>query len=125
MEGRWVERDYDKENDGVGSTQKNAPRESKPPSTSTIPPSLSSKYTTQHSHADTISPTNPANFFSFSDGARNCVGRRLAIMESTILIAVLFRDMCVGLPEEDFELVKERRFVTVKSVNLPIVFWKR
>lgn len=122
--GRWVDRDdneakkYRATMNGVlGSTIEEVPT---PP-----PPSLSSKYTAEHAQADTISAANPANFFSFSDGARNCVGRRLAIMESTICIAVLFRDMCVAIGEEDFELVKERRFVTVVPVSLPIVFWKR
>ena len=87
----------------------------------------SSEHAAAHAQAEAIPAADPANFLSFSDGARNCVGRRLAMMESTILIAMLLRDLCVGLGEgdEDFTLVKELRFVTVRPVSLPIVFWKR
>jgi cytochrome P450 len=90
------------------------------------PPSpLSDKYTKENAHADTISAANPQSFFAVSDGARNCIGRRLAIMEMTIFVAVLFRDMCVDLAEEGYELVKERRFVILAPNTLPIAFWKR
>ncbi|KAL7535510.1 hypothetical protein ACHAXR_006533 [Thalassiosira sp. AJA248-18] len=120
-EGRWVERDYgeEKENDSPSSIETTNTSPSPPP------PFPSSEYTTQHASADTIPPANPCNFFSFSDGARNCVGRRLAIMEATLLIATLLRDMCVGLGDDDFELRKELRFVTVKPAGLPVRFWKR
>ncbi|EED86492.1 hypothetical protein THAPSDRAFT_264647, partial [Thalassiosira pseudonana CCMP1335] len=75
--------------------------------------------------ASSISAADPHNFFSFSDGARNCVGKRLAIMESTILIAVLLRDVCVDFAEEGFEMKKVRRFVTCGPESLPVVFWRR
>ncbi|KAL7499868.1 hypothetical protein ACHAWT_008716 [Skeletonema menzelii] len=78
-----------------------------------------------NAQADTISAANPQSFFAFSDGARNCIGRRLAMMESTIFIAVLFRDMCVDLAEEGYELEKERRFVILVPKALSIAFWKR
>ncbi|KAL3808539.1 hypothetical protein ACHAXA_002706 [Cyclostephanos tholiformis] len=117
--GRWVDRDYKAE--GKCSMEQGP---SSVASTST-PPSLSSEYTIEHSQADCIPAANSANFFAFSDGARNCVGRRLAIMESTLLIAELFRDLCVGFADENFELVKEINFVTVQPVSLPIKFWKR
>ncbi len=113
--GGWVERDYEEEK----LEPKNASSSSSPP------PSLSNKYTAENAHADTISAANPLNFFAFSDGARNCIGRRLAIMEMTIFVAVLFRDMCVDLAEKDYKLVKERRFVIVAPKRLPIAFWKR
>lgn len=119
--GRWVERDYEKERRRDINNIKCSQREPTP-----SPPPFSDEYTNEHAAVNTISAANPANYFSFSDGARNCVGRRLALMESTILIAVLFRDMCVSLGGgDDFELVKERRFVTIKPVSLPIKFWKR
>jgi cytochrome P450 len=115
--GGWVERDHEEEK----LESKNASSSS----SSSPPPSLSNKYTAENAHADTISAANPLNFFAFSDGARNCIGRRLAIMEMTIFVAVLFRDMCVDLAEKDYKLVKERRFVILAPKRLPIAFWKR
>jgi cytochrome P450 len=109
-DGRWVDRDFEKE---------------KLEATRQKPPSLSDKYSNENAIADTISAANPQNFFAFSDGARNCIGRRLAMMESTIFIAVLLRDMCVGLADEGYELVKERRFVILAPKDLSITFWKR
>ncbi len=110
-DGRWVDRDFEQE-----KLDATAPQQ---------PPSLSEKYANENAIADTISAANPQNFFAFSDGARNCIGRRLAIMESTIFIAILLRDMCVSLAEEDYELVKERRFVILAPKDLSITFWKR
>jgi cytochrome P450 len=116
--GGWVDRDFEKEKSAATATGACAV-------TATPPPSLSGKYTKENAHADTISAANPQNFFAFSDGARNCIGRRLAMMESTIFVAVLFRDMCVDLAEKGYELVKERRFVILAPKNLTIAFWKR
>ncbi len=116
--GGWVDRDFEKEKSAAADGGAGAANT--PP-----PPSLSDKYTKENTHADTISAANPQNFFAFSDGARNCIGRRLAIMESTIFVAGLFRDMCVDLAEKGYELVKERRFVILAPKTLPIAFWKR
>eukprot|EP00985_Skeletonema_marinoi_P028437 scaffold24856_cov90-Skeletonema_marinoi.AAC.3 len=128
--GGWVDRDFEKEKklaDGAASDEAATAATAGGPTTPTPPPpsSLSDKYTKENSHADTISAANPQSFFAFSDGARNCIGRRLAIMEMTIFVAVLFRDMCVDLAEEGYELVKERRFVILAPNTLPIAFWKR
>ena len=118
-DGGWVDRDFEQEKlEGTTAASPATP----PPSP---PSSLSDKYTNENAHADTISAANPQSFFAFSDGARNCIGRRLAMMESTIFIAVLFRDMCVALSEEGYELVKERRFVILAPKDLSIAFWKR
>ena len=114
-DGRWVDRDFEKEK--LEATT--------PPTTRQKAPCLSDKYANENEIADTISAANPQNFFAFSDGARNCIGRRLAIMESTLFIAVLLRDMCVSLAEEGYELVKERRFVILAPKDLSIAFWKR
>jgi len=122
----WVQRDYEEELKNQSMEEEKVGMSSSSLNASLSPPSISSEYPNEHASADNIPAANPANFFSFSDGARNCVGRRLAILESTILVAVLFRDMCVGLKGgDDFELVEESRFVTVKPVSLPLVFWKR
>mmetsp|Transcript_58 Transcript_58/g.134 ORF Transcript_58/g.134 Transcript_58/m.134 type:complete len:191 (-) Transcript_58:3-575(-) len=123
-EGRWLKRDHIEEEKRA---EESVYRDSSPTRIRATPPSpFSNEYDDEHAHADNVSAADPANYFSFSDGARNCVGQRLAIMESTILIATLFRDMCVGLAEgPDFKLVNRRIFVTVKPTSLPIVFWKR
>jgi len=126
--GGWVDRDFEKERKLAGAASDRATAAAAAASTTPTPPppsSLSDKYTKENSHADTISAANPQSFFAFSDGARNCIGRRLAIMEMTIFVAVLFRDMCVDLAEEGYELVKERRFVILAPNTLPIAFWKR
>jgi len=131
--GGWVDRDFEEEvrlaNDNGTSAATAATTTSAAAdatATSSPPPlSLSEKYTTENKQADTISAANPQSFFAFSDGARNCIGRRLAIMESTIFIAVLLRDMCVDLAEEGYELVKERRFVILAPKSLHVAFWKR
>ena len=127
--GGWVDRDFEKERklaDGAASDKAATAAAADPTTQMPPPPSpLSDKYTKENAHADTISAANPQSFFAFSDGARNCIGRRLAIMEMTIFVAVLFRDMCVDLAEEGYELVKERRFVILAPNTLPIAFWKR
>jgi len=123
--GGWVDRDYNVEVKG-SPTQQHAPTSETASSiATTTPPSLSSEYAAEHLHADRIPAANPANFFAFSDGARNCVGRRLAIMESTLLIAEILRDFCVGLADEDYEMVKVLNFVSVRPSKLPLKFWKR
>jgi len=116
--GRWVERDY--ETEGLKSTALPSITEDEQDS-----PPISAKYDEENNSASSISAADPHNFFSFSDGARNCVGKRLAIMESTILIAVLLRDVCVDFAEEGFEMKKVRRFVTCGPESLPVVFWRR
>ncbi|KAL3782156.1 hypothetical protein HJC23_004519 [Cyclotella cryptica] len=99
---RWVERNYEEEKkENVSSV----------PSDPMTP--------------ESISAANPQNFFSFSDGARNCVGKRLAILESSVMIAMMFRDLRVELAEDKFELVTKRKFATVGPVRLPVVFRRR
>ena len=121
----WVDRDYKVEAKSI-STEQHAPiGTASSIATTTTPPSLSSEYSVEHSHADRIPAANPANFFAFSDGARNCVGRRLAIIESTLLIAEILRDLCVGLADRDYEMVKVLNFVSVQPSKLLLKFWKR
>lgn len=103
--GVWVERNYEKERNMNDASS---------PAASVYPKS-----------PESVSAANPQNFFSFSDGARNCVGKRLAILESSVIIAMLFRDIRVDLAEEDFKLVTKRKFATVGPVTLPVVFRKR
>lgn len=117
--GGWVDRGYNAE------AKKSTEHASSLAASIATPPSLSSKYTIENSQADCIPAANPANFFAFSDGARNCIGRRLALLETTLLIAELFRNLCVGFADKDFELVNKVSFVTVRPSSLPIKFWKR
>ncbi|KAL7539394.1 hypothetical protein ACHAWF_006394 [Thalassiosira exigua] len=129
---RWVrwdagkERWVDRHDQGEGCR---SPSRTPSPSSSLSPPSApplpSSQYAGEHGSADAVSAADPANFFSFSDGARNCVGRRMAVMEATMLIAALMRDLGVELGDKGRELVKKQSFVTVKPDGLPILFWKR
>lgn len=71
-----------------------------------------------------VPAANPHNFFAFSDGARNCVGRRLAIIETTIALATLVRDLTISI-DPDFVLEKQRRFVMGPPKCMPIIFHKR
>ncbi|TDL17780.1 cytochrome P450 [Rickenella mellea] len=57
-----------------------------------------------------------ANLLTFSEGPRNCIGFRLAILELKIIIATLIRRFVFTLPSDDFE-VQGRYFATL----LPIV----
>ena len=141
-DGRWVDRDFElekkmkKKSSGFCSTLDTDTTTTTTSSTPSPPPPLSSsldndnndgdeKYAKENAQADKIPAANPQSFFAFSDGARNCIGRRLAIMETTIFVAVLLRDMCVDWAVEGFEMEKERRFVIIAPKNLPIAFWKR
>ena len=123
-DGKWVDRDHNIEGKSTTENASGASTVSVRLSEKYAAPP-SSEYTIEHSQADCIPAANPANFFAFSDGARNCVGRRLAIMESTLLLAELLRDLRVGFADENFELVKEVNFVTVQFGSMPIKFWKR
>jgi cytochrome P450 len=109
---KWVDRNYQKE---------------KKAATSSSPPA--SIYTSASHSVDqspeSISAADPQNFFSFSDGARNCVGKRVAILESSVMIGMLFRDFNVDLAEKNFKLETKRKFATVGPVSLPVVFRKR
>ncbi|EED90147.1 hypothetical protein THAPSDRAFT_269400 [Thalassiosira pseudonana CCMP1335] len=71
-----------------------------------------------------IPPANPHNIFAFSDGARNCVGRRLALMESTMVLACMVRDLVVNVPE-GFKLEMKKKFVMTTPEEVPLIFTER
>ena len=71
-----------------------------------------------------IPPANPHNIFTFSDGARNCVGHRLALQESTIIFSCLLRDLAVNLPE-GFVMQKRRKLTLAIPDTMPLTFRKR
>ncbi|KAL7504653.1 hypothetical protein ACHAXN_002232 [Cyclotella atomus] len=96
---KWVNRDYKQERKMMSESNSDSP--------------------------GSISAANPQNFFAFSDGSRNCVGKRLAILESSVMIAMLLRDMKVDMAEKDFKLVTKRKFATVGPVSLPVMFRRR
>jgi cytochrome P450 len=122
----WVDRDYKTEAKSIW-TEQHAPMSGTASyiAKKMTPPSLSSEYSVEHSHTDRIPAANPANFFAFSDGARNCVSRRLAMIELTLLIAEILRDLCVGLADRDFKMVKVLSFISISPTTLPLKFWKR
>ena len=71
-----------------------------------------------------VPPANPHSIFTFSDGARNCVGHRLALQESTIIFACLVRDLTVDL-REGFVMQKRKKFALAPPVEMPLIFRKR
>lgn len=71
-----------------------------------------------------VQPANPHCVFSFSDGARNCVGHRLAMQESTILFACLLRDLTVHV-RDGFVMRKRKKFALAPPVTLPLILKKR
>lgn len=98
---KWVNRDYEEERKaGIRSS-----------STAQSP--------------ESISAANPQNFFSYSDGSRNCVGKRLAVLESSIMIAMLLRDLRVDMAEKNFKLATKRKFATVGPTSMPVSFRRR
>jgi cytochrome P450 len=96
---KWVDRNYEQERKEMSESSMNSP--------------------------GSISAANPQNFFAFSDGARNCVGKRLAVLESSVMIAMLLRDMQVDMAKENFKLETKRKFATVGPVSLPVMFQRR
>ncbi|KAL7539502.1 hypothetical protein ACHAWF_006429 [Thalassiosira exigua] len=71
-----------------------------------------------------LPPANPRYLFTFGDGARNCIGHRLALQESTIVFACLVRDLTVELPE-GFVLRKRKKFALAPPTEMPLTFRKR
>ena len=71
-----------------------------------------------------VPPANPQNLFSFSGGARNCVGHRLALQESTIVFACLVRDLTVDV-REGLVLRKRKKFAMAHPVEMPLIFRRR
>ena len=48
------------------------------------------------------------NFFAFSGGARNCVGKRFALLEGTVLLGMLAREFDFIIPEDAPPVVPHR-----------------
>lgn len=130
-DGKWIERDYEVESsDGKDS-----------PSSSRVDNNNNNKHTNDHchnqgpksnnphhqsqnEHAETIPAANPKNFLAFSHGARNCVGKRLAILETTMVIAMIIKDFIVE-SDASKPLEKKRRLVSWNPETLPLIFKKR
>ena len=71
----------------------------------------SREYDTEQKHAgqnDTIPAGNPAAFFAFSSGARDCVGQDFAWNESTILFAYLLDRFCFASHEDTQRIEADR-----------------
>ncbi|KAL7537054.1 hypothetical protein ACHAXR_007559 [Thalassiosira sp. AJA248-18] len=71
-----------------------------------------------------IPPANPHNIFTFSGGARNCVGHRLAVQESTIVLACLVDKLTVDVPE-GLVVQKRKKFALAPPVEMPLIFRRR
>eukprot|EP00584_Thalassiosira_punctigera_P006652 CAMPEP_0172540934 /NCGR_PEP_ID=MMETSP1067-20121228/11829_1 /TAXON_ID=265564 ORGANISM="Thalassiosira punctigera, Strain Tpunct2005C2" /NCGR_SAMPLE_ID=MMETSP1067 /ASSEMBLY_ACC=CAM_ASM_000444 /LENGTH=610 /DNA_ID=CAMNT_0013326867 /DNA_START=13 /DNA_END=1842 /DNA_ORIENTATION=- len=71
-----------------------------------------------------IPPANPQHLFSFSDGARRCIGHRLALQESTIVFANLVRDLTVNVPK-GFVMQKRKKLAICPPAEMPLIFRKR
>mmetsp|Transcript_30429 Transcript_30429/g.52097 ORF Transcript_30429/g.52097 Transcript_30429/m.52097 type:complete len:551 (-) Transcript_30429:1246-2898(-) len=59
-------------------------------------------------HGEAVSAADPANFLAFSDGARDCVGKRLAMNESTVALASLMKHFRVSYDESKPVEMKRR-----------------
>eukprot|EP00585_Thalassiosira_rotula_P003129 CAMPEP_0196159064 /NCGR_PEP_ID=MMETSP0910-20130528/46130_1 /TAXON_ID=49265 /ORGANISM="Thalassiosira rotula, Strain GSO102" /LENGTH=620 /DNA_ID=CAMNT_0041423977 /DNA_START=233 /DNA_END=2095 /DNA_ORIENTATION=- len=71
-----------------------------------------------------IPPGNPQNIFTFSDGARNCVGHRLALQESTMIFACVVRDLTVNVPK-GLVMQKRKKFALAPPMEMPLIFRRR
>lgn len=67
---------------------------------------------------------DPANFLAFSDGARDCVGKRLAMNEATVALAFLMKDFKVAY-ENKRPLIFKRRLTSWFPHELQIKFLMR
>ena len=73
-----------------------------------------------------IPPANRDAFCVFSAGARNCVGRALALQESVTLLAFLIRSLKFDLIESDYEIEPDLcSFVQQPKDHLPMIIRKR
>jgi len=88
------------------------------------PKSNNPHHQSQNEHAETIPAANPKNFLAFSHGARNCVGKRLAILETTMMVAMIVKDFIVER-DANKPLEKKRRLVSWNPETLPLIFKKR
>ncbi len=61
-------------------------------------------------HGEVVSAADPANFLAFSYGARDCVGKRLAMNESTVALASLMKQFRVSY--DDSKPVEMKRRLT-------------
>lgn len=61
-------------------------------------------------HGQVVSAADPANFLAFSDGARDCAGKRLAMNESSVALASLMKQFRVSY--DDSKPVEMKRRLT-------------
>lgn len=75
-------------------------------------------------HGEEVSAADPANFLAFSDGARDCVGKRLAMNEATVAVAFLMKHFRVAYDERK-PVEKKRRLTSWFPHELQIKFLLR
>jgi cytochrome P450 len=73
-----------------------------------------------------IAPANRDAFCVFAAGARNCVGRILAMQESVTLLALLIRRLKFRLLQQDYEVTPTVCAVVQQPKdNLPMIITPR
>ena len=78
----------------------------------------------KRTHGEVVSAADPANFIAFSDGARDCVGKRLAMNEATMAVAFLMKHFRVAY-DETKPLDAKRRLTSWFPHELQIKFLLR
>ncbi|KAL7445195.1 hypothetical protein ACHAXM_011875 [Skeletonema potamos] len=75
-------------------------------------------------NCEEVAAADPANFLAFSDGARDCVGKRLAMNEATVALAFLMKHFRVAYDERK-PVEKKRRLTSWFPHKLQIKFLLR
>ncbi len=126
VNGTWIERDFEAESMDSNPSSGRVGNDSRANDIchNQGPKSKNPHHQLQNLHAETIPAANPKNFLAFSYGARNCVGKRLAILETTMMIAMIIKDFVVESAANK-PLEKKRRLVSWYPETLPLIFKKR
>jgi len=59
-------------------------------------------------------------YIPFLFGPRDCIGKRFALMEAKVIVALLVREFKFEMKDEDYNAVKRKSFVTMKPSALPM-----
>ncbi|VEU36549.1 unnamed protein product [Pseudo-nitzschia multistriata] len=103
---RWVRRTAGHRNNGDGDKHPKSrwevrPEDDRRPTGETRAPQPK----TGDGDSGSVPPANREAFCAFAAGARNCVGKNLAVEETVVLLACLARRLVFDLVDEDYEVV--------------------